>query len=54
VNAVLHSRSGVDTPVNLPLGDVFGASVPENYNCGRASLTLIRQGPLPNLEYMRQ
>jgi hypothetical protein len=54
VSAVLHSRNGVDTPVNLPLGDVFGASIPESYTCGRSSITLIRQGPLPNLEYMRQ
>jgi hypothetical protein len=54
VNAVLHSRGGADTPVNLPLGDVFGASVPESYNCVRGSLTIIRQGPLPNLEYARQ
>ncbi|PZR89909.1 MAG: hypothetical protein DLM67_18435 [Candidatus Nephthysia bennettiae] len=54
VNAVVHSRDGVDTPVNLPLGDVFGASIPENYTCTRASITLIRQAPLPNLAYMRQ
>jgi hypothetical protein len=54
VNAVLHSRDGIDTPVSLPLGDVFGASVPENYTCDRSSLTLMRQGPLPNLVYRRQ
>jgi hypothetical protein len=54
VNAVLHSRNGVDTPVSLPLGDVFGASIPENYSCDRSSMTLIRQGPLPNLVYRRQ
>ena len=54
VNAVLHSGNGVDTPVSLPLGDVFGASIPENYACDRGSITLIRQGPLPNLVYRRQ
>jgi hypothetical protein len=54
VNAVLHSGNGVDTPVNLPLGDVFGASVPENYTCDRGSITLVRQGPLPNLVYRRR
>lgn len=54
VNAVLHSRNGVDTPVNLPLGDVFGASVPENYTCDRGSITLVRQGPLPDLVYRRR
>lgn len=54
VNAVLHSRNGTDTPVSLPLGDVFGASIPENYTCDRSSMTLIRQGPLPNLVYRRQ
>jgi len=55
VNAVLHSNSGgADTPVNLPLNDVFGASVPENYTCDRGSITLIRQGPLPNLVYRRR
>ena len=54
VSAVLHSSNGVDTPVNLPLGDVFGASVPENYTCDRGSITLIRQGPLPNLVYRRR
>jgi hypothetical protein len=53
VNAVLHS-GGVDTPVNLPLGDVFGASVAENYTCDRSSVTFVRQGPLPNLVYRRQ
>ena len=53
VNAVLHS-GGVDTPVDLPLGDVFGASVPENYTCDRISVTFVRQGPLPNLVYRRQ
>jgi hypothetical protein len=54
VNAVLHSRNGVDTPVNLPLGDVFGASIPENYTCDRGSITLVRQGPLPDLVYRRR
>ena len=54
VNAVLHSRNGADTPVNLPLGDVFGASIPENYTCDRSSLTIVRQGPLPNLIYRHQ
>jgi hypothetical protein len=54
VNAVLHSGNGVDTPVNLPLGDIFGASIPENYTCDRGSATIIRQGPLPNLVYRRQ
>ena len=54
VNAVLHSRDGIDTPVSLPLGDVFGASVPENYTCDRGSITLVRQGPLPNLVYRRR
>lgn len=54
VNAVLHTRDGVDTPVDLPLGDAFGAAVPQSYNCDRASISLIRQPPLPNLVYRRQ
>lgn len=54
VNTVVHSASGGDVPVNLPLGDVFGAAVPENYTCGGGAITLIRGGSLPDLVYRRR
>ena len=53
VNAVVHSSDGVDTPINLPLGDVFGLAVPENYSCAGASLTFQRPSR-PDLQFRRQ
>jgi hypothetical protein len=53
VDAVVHSSDGVDTPINVPLGDVFGLAVPENYSCAGASLTFMRPAR-PDLQFRRQ
>jgi hypothetical protein len=53
VNAVMHSSDGSVTPVNLPLGDVFGLAMPEHYSCSGGSLTFMRPDR-PDLHFRRQ
>jgi hypothetical protein len=53
VNAVVHSSDGSVIPINLPLGDVFGLAVPENFSCSGGSLTFMRPDR-PDLHFRRQ